>query len=175
MLLIVLGQTCLSLGITPQEFIRWPLHPSQELHSCFGLRSTVCHNRGGQPVLTIRSASHLSRKTLFTGHTHTHTHTHKIFITWAGKLITSCLLCFVPCRRSWEVTHMITSASEHHVNAAALKPNTAWGRGRSICIRSHLRSSYWQKGSKVTRGDAEASLDVMSLFEENVWIMHFTH
>lgn len=48
-------------------------------------------------------------------------------------------VCFhscVPSRRSWEVTHMITSGPEHHVPAAVLKANTALGPPNRAISRS---------------------------------------
>lgn len=49
--------THLALGTAPQEFLRWSMHASQELHSCSGVWSTICHSRRGQFTLTLRSAN----------------------------------------------------------------------------------------------------------------------
>lgn len=57
-LVTLINQTYHTLGVTPQKFLRWPLHPSQELHRCFGLWFTIWYNSRGQLPLTIRLANH---------------------------------------------------------------------------------------------------------------------
>lgn len=47
-----------------------------------------------------------------------------------------CLFSFS--RRSWEVTHMMASALEHHVYAAELNPNTASGPRKRVITRSNV-------------------------------------
>ncbi len=69
-----------------------------------------------------------------------HTQTWKELLTWHGEL-TLCPFCFhshARSRRSWEVTHMITSAPEHRVYAAVPNPNTALGPRNKVISRSNV-------------------------------------
>ena len=64
-----------------------------------------------------------------------------------------CLFSFS--RRSWEVTHMMTSAPEHHVYAAELNPNTALGPWKRVVTRSNVIEG---PKRKVQQGSPEVML-----------------
>lgn len=48
---------CHISGITPKKFLRRPLHPSQELHRCSGIWTSVRLNKSGQFPLPLGSVS----------------------------------------------------------------------------------------------------------------------